>query len=222
MTNSKFLTALEQAAIDEFSWLNTFQNPYEKYEFSNYFQDRINKISNQAKSTFINVGRARIRKNLLIAVIALLALAITGCSVALHYIVTWNEKENIEQGTLDVTFDIEENASSNGQSPSLPKTPSGFTVVSEYKDDWNCIIEYSNKNGETILLSRGSNIENMGLSINNEADEFKEISIGGYKGYSFSDEGLNAIYWCDGIYFYTLQGTCNSTILIDMLKTTFQ
>lgn len=57
---------------------------------------------------------------------------------------------------------------------------------------------------------------NMGLSIDNENSEFKGTTVNGYKGYSSEKSGNTLLIWTDGIYLYTLQGTCPMEILKKM------
>ncbi len=59
------------------------------------------------------------------------------------------------------------------------------------------------------VYSQDSDIDNMSLSIDNEDADFKELTINGHKGYYYEKEGLNAFFWTDGVYFYTLQGICS-------------
>ena len=196
--SKNFDTALELALKHEFSWLDHFENPYADYEFSSHFENSIKEIIPKAEFTYISVGKRRVRKALLAAVVALLAIAITGCAVAVYYIVEWYEEQNDKQGTLDVTFELNDKQESNQTNISFPTTPIGYTISEQYNDDFSCIIIYSDSLNNQIIYS------------------FKEISINGEKGYSSFKDGINALYWADNTRFYQLQGTCNLDILLTM------
>lgn len=216
--NKNFNTALENALASEFSWLDKFENPYSEYQFSAQFESSMKTIIPKAEFTYVSVGKKRIRKTVLAALIALLAIAITGCAVAVHYIVEWHEEQNSEQGTLDVTFEFDENQAPDSIVTTLPATPAGYTISEEFSDNASCIIIYSDSKGNQIIYSHQNNIENMDISIDNENAVFKETTINGCKGYSSSKDGANALYWASGTYFYELQGTCDMDILWQMAE----
>ena len=92
--NKNFDSAIKNAFDKEFSWLNDFENPYEDYQFSRQFELNMENIIPMSEYTYVSVGRKRVRKSMLVALIALLALAITGCAVVAHYFVEWKESQN--------------------------------------------------------------------------------------------------------------------------------
>ena len=158
-----------------------------------------------------------VRKTMLAALIALLASAITGCAVTVHYVLEWHEEENSKQGTLDVTFELDESPAPDSIATILPITPAGYTISEEFNDNASCIIIYSDPQGNQIIYAH-NNIENMDISIDNEDAVFKETTINGYKGYISSKDGTNALYWASGTYFYELQGTCDMDTLWQMAE----
>lgn len=209
-------TALENALTSEFSWLDDFENPYSEYQFSAQFESNMKTIIPKAEFTYVCVGKKRIRKTMLAALIALLALVITGCAVAVHYIVEWHEEQNSNQGTLDVTFELDESQTSEFIVTKHPVTPPGYTISEEFNDNGSCIIIYFDSQGNQIIYSHQSNIENMDISIDDEDAVFEETTINGCKGYCSSKDGTTALYWASGTYFYELQGTCDIDILWQM------
>lgn len=215
--NKNFDTALTNAFKKEFSWLDYFENPYENYKFSSQFESNMKNIISKSKSTYISVGKKRIRKTLLAALVALLAIIITGCALTIYYFVDWHEEQNDKKGTLDIGFEID-----NGQTldSALPAIPNGYTIVSEISDDSSHVIRYSNGDGLQIGFTRYSDIENRNISIDNEDAAFSETTINGYKGYIYAKDGLNALYWADTTYFYILQGTCDVDVLLTMANST--
>ena len=216
--NHNFHTALENAMTSEFSWLDDLENPYSEYQFSAQFESNMKAIVPKVEFSYVSVGKKRIRKTMLAAMIALLALVITGCAVAVHYFVEWHEEQNSTQGTLDVTFELDERQTSESIVKKLPVTPPGYTISEEFNDNGSCIIIYSDSQGNQIIYSHQSNIENMDISIDNEDAVFEETTVNGCKGYRSSKDGTTALYWASGTYFYELQGTCNMDILWQMAE----
>lgn len=219
--DNNFDTALNIALEKEFAWLESFENPNEKHKFSSGFEEKMNKIFSMSEYTYISVGKKRIRKSAFAALVALFILIATGCAaVTSHLIITWHETENNSQGTMDVTFDIKNNSLEKAEFQCItPNIPLGYTVTDIQQDLTTYAIEYSDGKDNTIYYSQNSDVENMGLSIDNENANLEEVNINGYKGYSYKKEGMTALIWTDGIYLYTLQGTCKMKVLKEMTKT---
>lgn len=215
--NKNLNKALEDALEQEFSRFYDFDNPYEEYEFSSQFEQSIKSVISMSEYTYVSVGSKRIRKSLVAILIALFALIIAGCAVGIGYYVHWNEVENHQQGTLDVTFEIDEDAPDSSNSSTLPNTPDGYNITSQYSEDSIVIIEYANGDGYLINFTQIPDVENMGVSLDNEDADFNETTINGYKGYTYSKDGINALFWADTSYFYTLQGTCEMDVLYTMI-----
>lgn len=218
--DKNFNMALNDALEKEFAWLEDFNNPDEEYTFSKSFEENMNKIFNMLEYTYVSVGRRRIRKGLLAALIALLIFIATGCAAVTGYlIITWHETQNDSQGTMDVNFDIENGNSEKAEFQcSTPKIPAGYTVTDKQQDETTYYIEYSDEENNIIYYSQNSDVENMGLSIDNEDADFRETKVNGYKGYASQKKGNALLIWTDGIYLYTLQGTCEMEMLENMSK----
>ena len=216
--NKNFDTALEKAFEKEFCWLDSFENPYANYEFTSQFEANMKAIIPKSEFTYVSIGKRRIRKTLLAALVALLAVLITGCAFGVYYLVEWNEVQNDKQGTLDITFDINGKHTSDSDTPVLPKIPAGYIITEQFNDDSSCIIIYCDAQQNQIIYSQSNDIENMSVSIDNEDAVFKETIINGCKGYTSSKEGVNALYWTDSTCFYELQGTCDMDILWQMAE----
>ncbi len=217
--NKNFDAALSQAFEKEFSWLDDFENPYADYEFSSQFESKMRSIILKSEFSYVSVGQRRIRKTMLVALVALLAIVITGCAFGVYYLVTWNEEQNDKQGTLDISFEI------NGEqaaSSKLPTIPEGYTIVRETSDEFSHIIRYSNDDGLLIGFSKYIGLENRSISIDNEEANFKEATINGYKGYTYFKDGIHALYWADTENFYLLQGTCELDTLLTMAESMVQ
>lgn len=215
--NKNFDAALSQALEKEFSWLDDFENPYANYEFSSQFESKMRSIILKSEYSYVSVGQRRIRKTMLVALVALLAIVITGCAFGVYYLVTWNEEQNDQQGTLDVTFDVDDSLV-DAADVILPKTPTGYTITEKIDDGSSYIMIYSDSHDNQIIYSRSGDIENMSISIDNEAADFKETTIHSFKGYQSFKDGIYALYWADGNYFYELQGTCELDVLYEMIE----
>lgn len=216
--NDNFSTVLNDALEKEFSWLEGFENPDEGYTFSKKFKTNMNKTFSMSEYTYVSVGRRRIRRSLIAVLVALVVFIATGCAAS-YLIITWNETQNDSQGTMDVTFDIKNNSPGKTEFQCIaPETPEGYSVTSEFQDTTTYYLEYSDGKDNTIFYAQDSGVANMGLSIDNENAEFSETVINGYKGYSYKKEGVSELIWTDGIYLYTLQGTCDMKVLEKMSR----
>ena len=212
-----FDAALSQAFEKVFSWLDDFESPYADYEFSSQFESKMRSIILKSEFSYVSVGQRRIRYTMLVALVALLAIVITGCAFGVYYLVTWNEEQNDKQGPLDVTFDVATNLVDVAD-VLLPKTPTGYTITEKIDDGSSYIMIYSDSHENQIIYSRSGDIENMSISIDNEDADFKETTIHGFKGYQSFKDGIYALYWADGNYFYELQGTCELDVLYKMIE----
>lgn len=213
---NNFEAAIESALTDEFAWLDGLKNPYSNYEFSPQFEKNMKKILPKAACEYVSLGKRRVRKIFVVVLAAILAIAITGCAFVVHYLVEWNETENGEQRTLDVTFDSRDNTGENEITTAMPKTPKGYKITDQYCDDYSCTINYSHSDGTQISFTKCNDLENMSVSIDNEDSDLKEIAINVYKGYIYKKDNINIIYWTDSTCFYVLQGTCDTDVLIKM------
>ena len=218
-----YRSALCQALSDEFAWLDNFANPYEDHEFSAAFSDKIACLTRQSGYRYVSVGRRRIRRAFIV-LIALMLFAVT-CYAAVKSQpekastepkIQWNETQNDLYGMLDITFDISGKLSPVASDPQIPE---GYTVINEYKDEFTYLFECVSNNNHRVLYQRDYDISNASYGIDNENADFREVSINGFKGYSYRKEGTNALFWTDGTDFYMLQGTCDMDVLWEMAAT---
>lgn len=222
MMNENLQKALSEAMHKEFSWINDFDNLYEEYEFSPEFESNMQDICKKADYSYVTIGSKRIRKSLIAILVALFVLAASGCAIITKYIVIWNETQNDKQGTLNVTFDIEGPEDSGEFVYKTPTTPTKYTSTIITKEYETYIIEFTGSKEETIIYSQQSMDDSMSLSLDNEDAHFEEVTINGHKGYEYFKEGVSALHWSDGLYYYDLQGTCEMTILKEMAKSLAQ
>lgn len=216
---NNFDVSLKNALDAEFSWLDDFENPYNQYCFSSNFENNIKNIIPKAKNNYVSIGKHRVRKLFVAALVALLAIAITGCTFAIHYIIEWHETQNDVQDTLDITFDKQQNSQSGKNSDIiLPEVPKGFKITGQQEDAFSISITYAGRDGEEIHFTGCNDLENMSVSIDNEYSDLEETVINGHKGYSYQKDNINIIYWTTDTYFCVLQGTCDYDILLSMAK----
>lgn len=217
MTNDHLQKAFSEALNKEFYWINDFENPYKDYTFSPKFKANMKNICKKAEYTYFTLGNKRIRKGLIAILIALFILAASGCAILTKYIITWNETQNDKQGTLDITFDIKDPETNGEFIYKTPATPTEYNKENVTKEENFYSIEYLNPAGESIIYCQQALDESMSLSLDNEDAYFEETLINGHKGYKYFKDGVSAFSWADGVYYYDLQGTCDDSILEEMI-----
>lgn len=220
-TDTALAAALRDAMAKDYSWLPESPAFIPHHDFSKSFDRGMSRILAMAGCRYVTIGGRQLRRALLIALIAVMILAMTAGGIAIQRaLVHWNESQNDDAGTLDVTFDIDDPNQTAGQFEYVkPDTPAGYEVVSETKySETEYEIVYENKEGNVIYYWQSGNVDTMGLSIDNEDADFREVEVNGYKGYAYSKLGNNAITWTDGTSLYDLMGTCEMSILEGMTK----
>ena len=216
---NNFVAALEMSMDAEFSWIDSFDYKNETHDFPADFKSRIANVSRYAEYSYVSIGSRRMRKGFVAILVALLALAIAGCSYAAYCLIEWNEEQHDETGTLGVTFEITGEPENTSNELLKPVTPLGYEIIRETSDhDLYFKVEYSDSKGNIINYFQENGIESLGLEIDNDDHTFKEISVNGYKGYSREDEYEADIIWTDGYHLFTLQGTCSMDILVSMAE----
>ena len=213
--------ALAEAMAEEYDWVPEPETLEYTHAFSPDFEKKMEAAACAAERSYVSVGHHRIRRAVAAALIAALILAMTAGAVAIQRIlVTWNETQNDEAGTLDVTFDVDDPNGQTGEFRYMkPQTPEGYEVVREEKYSLTEYeIEYQDGVGNLIIYAQSGEIELMGVGFDNEDAEFHEIVVNGYKGYSYSKLGSNALYWTDGTSLFRLIGTCDMETLWQMVE----
>ena len=251
MTNEKFRDILEAALQERYDSIPNPEDLDYDYEFSPEFEKKMQEMienfsqirkqavsearvsmdekngcrtSTKKRKHSESYGQKRIynmhfRKALVIALVAALLMALAACAV--HYVVIWNETDNEEAGTLDVTFDVEnpgnEEIPFQFKEPEIPKVYQR-TKFSEEKNIYHA--EYKDSaTGNIIYYSQARITESMSLSIDNEAHSFSEISVNGHRGYSIAEDGYSFITWEDGLSLYTLSSNIACKDLFEIAQT---
>ena len=219
--NKEMKTALRMAMNIQYGWIENGNEDEYNYQFSEEYRRKMKNITVETETKYVFLGRHRIKKSLAAILIAAMLVASTGCAILIHsIIVNWNEKNNEATGTLDVTFDIEDIEHEIEDIGFVkPQTPEGFKIINEYADDMLSMVEYQ-RDETSITFVQDKNIQSVQIKINNEDNNLSETEINGHKGYSGYDEtlGIGTMYWCDGVYLYSLNGNCKMEILEKMAE----
>ncbi|MBR1989086.1 MAG: DUF4367 domain-containing protein [Firmicutes bacterium] len=224
--DSNLKLALGDALTREYAWIDEI-NPAElDYQFSPEFEVKMQKLIEELSNNerkYVHVGHHRIKRALLIAIVAVMLLGLVACAVVLTKpTIVWNETQNDASGTLDITFDIqypEDTEIPTEFEPVKPKRPWGYRIDStEMLSSSTFRIHYKNSKGKEIIYTQEGNISSMHIGIDNEEALFTEIMINGHKGFSSSKLGNNALTWSDGIYLYDIIGTCDMETIEKMAR----
>lgn len=223
--NENLRAALREAMTLEYDWVPEPENLNYEADFSPKFEKKMKKLLRRMKegdaSVYVHIGGRTIRRAFLVALIAALIMAMTAGAIAIQRaLVHWHETQNEEAGTLDVTFEVED---PNGLMEEFrykkPETPTGYEIVDEQKQGSSYYeIQYENPEGKIIFYSQNGSVSTTGLGLDNEDANFQKVEINGYKGYSYSKSGTNALTWTDGMALYDIGGTCEMEVLWEMVR----
>ncbi|MDD5927207.1 MAG: DUF4367 domain-containing protein [Firmicutes bacterium] len=217
MTELQLREILREAMKEEYKWVPEPKALDYDYTFSKEFEKKIERMIRENFMHYIRIGKHAFRKMTVVIFVAALMVALVACGAYLS--ITWNERQNDEQGTLDVTFDIDDPNGVRGEfEHKRPETPKGFEIVSESEENGSTEIEYRNLE-KVIYYDQTGNVESMGISIDNENNELQEITVNGYRGY-IAQKGENShIIWSDGISCFELFGNVDKAFLKEIAET---
>lgn len=211
---------IEDALLLDFAETDAFDPETYDYAFSGEFTEQMRRIFVMADRQYVSVGRRRIRRAAALALAAALIMVTAACGVAVTKpLVKWLTSENEEQGTMDVTFEVEDPDGLTKEFRHIkPETPEGYRIVTEDKSRTDYYIEYEGEDGTVIYYSQTGKIEHMGLSIDNETGVLREVEINGNQGYEWSTGQYHALTWSDGIYLFDIAGTCELETLYQIAE----
>lgn len=214
-----YFEAMTSVYEEEIAMMESELSHSEKHIFSTRFEKRLNIWNKISRRNHISIGRIRLTRLAACILIAATILALAGCGVLISkLVVQWNEMNNPVNGTLDVTFDIDDpNNELEDKGFRKPTTPDGYIIVDELQDTTGLSVHYQNNNDNTaISYFQDIGVDTMGLSINNSDKEFQETMVNGWKGYMSNKKGDVFLIWSDGLYLYSLAGDCSIDILWQM------
>ena len=167
---------------------------------------KIGRLDSERSMQYVTLGRYTMRRAVAIALVAALILALAAC--AIRFAIIWHETNNEKQGTLDVTFELEDPAgAAEAFAFKAPTVPEGYVRTVTFQKNDIQEIEYEDiENGKIVYYGQSPVSENMSLSIDNEPESFAPISIHGNKGYSVEEPTYSYIIWSDGVSLYRLTG----------------
>lgn len=251
MANEKFKDILEAALLARYDGIPNPEDLDYDYEFSPEFEKKMQEMienfsqirkqavseakasmdekkgcrgSSKKRKHSESYGQKRshnihFRKALAIALVSALLMALAACAV--HYVVIWNETNNKDAGTLDVTFDV--GNPMNGETHfkfEEPEIPKAYQRIKFSEEKNACHAEYKDsETGNIIYYSQTRITESMNLSIDNESHSFSEISLNGHKGYSIEEDGYSFITWEKDLSLYTLSSNIAYEALFEIAKT---
>lgn len=218
-TDDRIKRAAQEALDTKYSWADDWDDAASDHEFSEAFLKKMEKTCRAAEHSYVSLGRFRMRRATAAALIAAILMVLAGCTYAVtQAVIHWDEARNDSNGTLDVYFDIDDPDSTlTDKGLRKPETPEGYEIVSEDRDEGIYLVEYSNGKAG-ISYSQFADVENIGLSLDNEDNNITEIDINGQKGYMTEKNNTNAITWSDGVYLYDISGTCEKEVLKHMAE----
>ena len=215
MTELQFREIVREAMKEEYKWVPQPEELDYDYTFSKEFEKKMQQMIRENTMHYIRIGKHTFRKMAVVIVAAVLMLALVACGIYLS--INWNETQNDEQGTLDITFDIDDPNGVRGEfEHKRPEIPEGFKIAKENEYPFILEIEYENDKGNIIDYLQNGNIDSMGLSIDNDDKGFSEISVNGYKGYARTTGTSPYMMWSDGSYLYYLSGDVSYELLEEM------
>lgn len=222
--DSNLKLALRDALMREYAWTSEIDPAELNHQFSPEFETKMREHIDfdRNERRYVHIGHRRIRRALLVAVVAVMLLGLVACAVVLTKpSVTWNETQNDTSGTLDITFDVEYPEGTEIPTefePVKPKKPWGYKIVKELQHaNLGYEITYNDSKGNTIYYLQWA-VENSSFGLDNEDAEFYEVTINGHKGYAYSKLGNNALTWSDGIYLYDIIGTADMETIEKMAQ----
>ena len=215
MTELQFREIVREAMKEEYKWVPQPEELDYDYTFSKEFEKKMQQMIRENTMHYIRIGKHAFRKMAVVIVAAVLMLALVACGIYLS--INWNETQNDEQGTLDITFDIDDPNGVRGEfEHKRPEIPEGFKIAKENEYPFILEIEYENDKGNIIDYLQNGNIDSMGLSIDNDDKGFSEISVNGYKGYARTTGTSPYMMWSDDSYLYYLSGDVSYELLEEM------
>ena len=224
MNSAEFQNVLAEALERRYASIPDPEELSFDYEFSPRFERKMKRMIRRFDYIQGKEQRAerketnfRFRKVAVFALVLVLLMALAACAV--HYIIIWNEENNEKQGTLDVTFELENPNTEDLFTFKEPVVPDSYTREVTFRDGDIQDIDYiDEKNEKTIIYQQARITEAMGLSIDNDDENFAQIEVNGSKGYAATEDAVSFIVWSDGISLYTISGNISLDALFTLAE----
>ena len=224
MNSAEFQKVLAEALERRYASIPDPEELSFDYEFSPRFERKMKRMIRRFDYIQGKEQRAerketnfRFRKVAVFALVLVLLMPLAACAV--HYIIIWNEENNEKQGTLDVTFELENPNTEDLFTFKEPVVPDSYTREVTFRDGDIQDIDYiDEKNEKTIIYQQARITEAMGLSIDNDDENFAQIEVNGSKGYAATEDAVSFIVWSDGISLYTISGNISLDALFTLAE----
>lgn len=208
---NKLKETLEEVYNDEVSLIEQRMRNTEPHVFSAEHEAAMKSVGSKANRKYVRVGKHHVRKAVLVACILALIFAFAmGISAIrkpiigfiVHYEDLLSDIEYVTDEESDLEFEFE---------CEKPQIPEGFKLVREKQLDGYYSVEYENETGDYIWYTQFV-VDGSSLSVDTENANAKEIEVNGYKALETSKYGTNTLTWTNGVYGFTLVGTCDIKI----------
>lgn len=210
------MTKLKEALIDaydsEMAGLEAEASDAPEHVFSAEFEHKMKAAFKIAERRYVHVGRIRMRRAVMLAVIVALLVATTLATIAvakpdLFYVikknnVSWNMFFE-QRGTV---------TGEEGFTRIKPVAPEEYKVTKEVKSSLAYDIYYKNGTEQTIAYSQIL-AEGAGTGLDAENTGIHETTINGHKAIVSHKDGYHMIFFDDGLCIYQLYGNCDYSTL---------
>ncbi|MBO4878745.1 MAG: DUF4367 domain-containing protein [Clostridia bacterium] len=176
------------------------------HTFSKEFEQRMNELlsgASSAEKEARRVSKRRIRRIILIAIAAVLALALAACAIpeVREFVAGFfvqHKGDHDEYTEPEVTKErIEEEYG-------IVPIPDGFDEVVSVRTEKTIIVDYNDQNGNSISLEQSAS-DRINDSIDSENGEFSELDINGKRVRLYIDsDGYAQASWVENGYYFSL------------------
>ena len=174
----------------------------EPHEFSREFENKMEELIRTGKPNNRTVSRKRVRRIVLIAVAAVLALALAACAIpeVREFIAGFfvqHKDDHADYIAPEVTKETIE------EEYGFVPIPDGFELISENKNDYLLEALYADADGNIIMFYQSVHTVN-DESVDDEHGEFYEREIGGKTELIHHSEYGSVASWMDNGYYFSL------------------
>ncbi|MGN1123215.1 MAG: DUF4367 domain-containing protein [Eubacterium sp.] len=174
-----------------------------EWEFSKSFERTMNKLIK--KNNHIRLStRRNIRRGLLVAIIAIIAMftGIMSVSATRTPFIEFIKKTFPQYNEIALSEESTPPVDTIETEYTLTDLPEGFEIDTYQKDEYSVFVIWKNENYEEIIFFQ--EISDLNLSVDNDHN-YKEIYINGYEAYLNEYTYNSSLKWTDGNYWFTVR-----------------
>ncbi|TDP46647.1 DUF4367 domain-containing protein [Aminicella lysinilytica] len=216
------MTKLKEALIDaydsEMAGLEAEASTAPEHVFSAEFEHKMKAAFKIAERRYVHVGRIRMRRAVMLAVIVALLVATTLATIAvakpgLYYRIIKNSTN------WEFLYDNTNQDNSTEKIEAItPDTPEGYRLSSQKKTDQDYYLTYINSNDKKVTITYSQEtVSDNGIDHLDSENNIHKTRIDGYEAIEFYKKGTYCIYWNDNKYVYTLLGNCDHSTLKNLV-----